>query len=506
MTTRIRILRPRLFFRWLPVAAFLAGGVLEPRAAEAPRLFPDYVGVTLPPNIAPLNFKVQEPGSSYRVELRSAKGPSIAISSPNPTIRIPPKAWASLLRANRGEPFYWDISARAATSGWTRFATVTNQIAREEIDAWLAYRLLRPIFNFYVHLGIYQRDLESFDQKLILENDKFEHACLNCHTPLNQRPDTFAFNIRAYSGKSPMVLVVSNQVARVDKTMGYLAWHPSGRLLAFSANKLSLFLHTRGETRDLYDARSDLGIYRVDSNTVVFPPAIAAPDRNETWPAWSPDGRYLYFSSAVPRPLEEFRRIRYDLMRAGFDIETGQWGRPELMISAAETGLSACQPKISPDGRFLLVTLCENGNFPIYQSNSDLYVMDLATRKLRRLEINSDQADTWHSWSSNSRWVVFSSKRIDGLLARPYFSYVDEQGEFHKPFVLPQEDPSFYGFCLDTFNVPELMRGPVTVKERDLARAIVEPRKVLTPQGPPAPSSPGPQPGPDPSGHPPVRE
>ena len=191
--------------------------------------------------------------------------------------------------------------------------------------------------------------------------------------------------------------------------------------------------------------------------------------------------------SAAPPPSRSKNSacIRYDLMRVSFDIQTGQWGQPELMISAAETGLSACQPKISPDGRFLLVTLCKNGSFPIYQPNSDLYVMDLATRKLRRLEINSDQADTWHSWSSNSRWVVFSSKRIDGLLARPHFSYVDEHGEFHKPFVLPQEDPAFYGFCLNTFNVPELMQGPVTVNE-----ARPRPGDCRTPQSP-DPTGPG---------------
>jgi dipeptidyl aminopeptidase/acylaminoacyl peptidase len=176
------------------------------------------------------------------------------------------------------------------------------------------------------------------------------------------------------------------------------------------------------------------------------------------------------------------------------------------MISDAETGLSILQPKISPDGRYLLVTLCKDGSFPIFKSDSDLYVMDLATRRLRRPEINSDQADTWHSWSSNSRWVVFSSKRIDGLLARPYFSYVDEHGEFHKPFVLPQEDPAFYGFCLNTFNVPELMQGPVTVKERDLARAVVEPRKVLTPQGPARDLSAGSQSAQDESGYPYVRK
>jgi len=485
--TRVWIIMRR---GWLAPAC-LAASLLGLMAAEPPRLFPDYTGVTLPPNIAPLNFKIQEPATAYRVELRAANGPPIVISSLNPAIRIPPKAWSSLLRANAGQPFYWDISARAAASGWTRFATVTNQIARENIDGWLAYRLLKPTFNYYTHLGIFQRNLESFDKRLILEQDKYNDSCLNCHTPLNRSPNTFAFNTRTDAGKNAMILVVSNQPARVDKTMGYLAWHPSGRLLAFSANKLSLLFHTRGETREVYDANSDLGIYRVDSNTCEFPPAISAPDRNETWPAWSPDGRHLYFSSAIPQPVEKLRFLRYDLMRVSFDLQTGDWGRPEVMISAAETGLSICQPKISPNGRWLLVTVCKNGSFPIFKPDSDLYALDLATRKLHRLEINSDQADTWHSWSSNSRWVVFSSKRIDGLLARPHFSYVDEQGEFHKPFVLPQEDPAFYGFCLNTFNVPELMVGPVTVTKRDLARTVVEPRKILKPQGPARPGPAG---------------
>jgi len=472
----------------------LAAGSLAPRAAELPRLFPDYVGVTLPPNLAPLNFKIQEPAISYRVELRSTQGPPITILSTKAAIRIPPKAWSSLLRANAGQPFYWDISAQTASSGWTRFATVTNRIAREDIDGWLAYRLLKPVFNYYKHLGIYQRNLGTFEQRLILEQDKYNDSCLNCHTPFNRSPDTFAFNVRTDAGKNAMILVVSNQAARVERTMGYLAWHPNGRMIAFSANKLSLLFHTRGETREVYDANSDLGVYDLAANTVSFPPAISAPDRNESWPAWSPDGRYLYFSSAERQPVEKLRLIRYDLMRVKFDPQTGQWGRPELIISEAETGLSVLEPKISPDGRLLLVTMCKSGSFPIWKPESDLWVMELATRKLRRLNINSDQADTWHSWSGNSRWVVFSSKRMDGLFARPHFSYVDEQGEFHKPFVLPQEDPGFYGSCLNTFNVPEFMEGPVTITKRDLARTVVEPRKVLTPQGPARPPSAAPPP------------
>jgi WD40-like Beta Propeller Repeat len=447
-----------------------------------PNLSPDYAGIVLPPNIAPLNFRIEEPGTRYRVEFHSSKGRVIEIEHRSAIIEIPPEPWHTLLRDNAGEPLFVNLSVRNSAGTWTRYVTITNQIAKEPIDKHLAYRLLGPLYNEYLELSIYQRDLESFEQRPILENSRFGRGCVNCHSFLNRRPDIFAVQIRNSSQPPAMLLVRSNEVARVDKTMGYLSWHPSGRLLAFSANKLSLFFHTRGETRDVYDASSDLGIYRVDSNTVVFPPPISRPDRNETWPGWSADGRHLYYSSAPPLPREKFRRIRYDLMRVRYDIDHDVWGEPETVLSAQETGLSACQPKASPDGRYLLFTMCAYGNFPIYQASSDLYLMDLATRVFRRLEINSDQADSWHSWSSNSRWIVFSSKRIDGLFARPFFSYVDAQGRFHKPFVLPQADPTFYESYLKTFNVPELVQGPVVFPELGLAKAILNPRNVLTPQ------------------------
>ncbi len=458
------------------------GAEAPPAPPPSPRIFPDYSGIVLPPNIAPLNFKVQEPGVRYRVGFRSAAGEPIEVSSRSPSIRIPPKPWRALLRANAGQPLYCEVSVQDREAQWHHFATVTNTIAREEIDSHLVYRLLKPLYNAYVHIGIYQRDLESFDERPVLRNQKFGGDCLNCHTFLNRDPATFALNVRTSNKLNPLLLIRSNEVARVDKTMGYLAWHPSGRLIAYSANKLSMFLHTRGEARDVFDARSDLGIYRVDSNTVVTPPAIALPDRNETWPAWSPDGRYLYYSSGPPLPIEQYRHIRYDLMRIRYDIDRDQWGQPEVMVSAQETGLSACQPKVSPDGRYVLFCLCNWGNFPIYQASSDLYLLDLNTRRYRRLEINSDQADSWHSWSSNSRWIVFSSKRLDGLFARPFFSYLDDEGRFHKPFLLPQADPTFYDSYLKTFNVPELVQGPVAISENDLARAILKPAKVLAPK------------------------
>jgi len=119
-----------------------------------------------------------------------------------------------------------------------------------------------------------------------------------------------------------------------------------------------------------------------------------------------------------------------------------------------------------------------------------LYLLNLATNSNtpRRLEINSAQADSWHCWSSNGRWVVFSSKRRDGLFTRPYLTHMDSTGNFSKPLLLPQKDPTFYDSFTRTYNLPELIQEPVTVSPAELARAALKPRVTLKPQ--PVPSGP----------------
>ena len=154
---------PSVLFAGAGLAGLLAAaGDYRVQAADAgapitrnqmPRLYPDYTGIVLPPNIAPLNFRVEEPGVRYRVEMRSTQGAPIVITTRSPAVEIPLKAWGALLRAHAGEPLYWDISVQNPATGWTRFQTVTNLIAREEIDGHLVYRLLKPLYNTYQHLG-----------------------------------------------------------------------------------------------------------------------------------------------------------------------------------------------------------------------------------------------------------------------------------------------------------------------------------------------------------------
>jgi len=111
-------------------------------------------------------------------------------------------------------------------------------------------------------------------------------------------------------------------------------------------------------------------------------------------------------------------------------------------------------------------------------------MMDLRTKKYQRLDaVNSNRSECWHSWSSNGRWFVFSSKRRDGLLTRPYFSYFDSQGQAHKPFLLPQKDPAdFYDSLPQMINLPELVTGPVPYGQRTWFKAIFSPDHRVVPK------------------------
>ena len=87
-------------------------------------------------------------------------------------------------------------------------------------------------------------------------------------------------------------------------------------------------------------------------------------------------------------------------------------------------------------------------------------------------EVNSDDVESYHAWSSNGRWMLFTSRRDDGGYTRLYIAYFDKEGKAHKPFLLPQRDPHFYGDYYKSYNVPEFMVEPVAVSPQEFARYL----------------------------------
>jgi hypothetical protein len=459
-------------------------------AHRVPRIQPDYTDTVIPPNIAPLNFAVVEPGIEYRVRIHGTEGEDIVVASSDPSIVIPQRSWRQLLGRNRGGQLLFDIYAKGNDGRWFRFDPIKNDVAREEIDSHLAYRLLGPVCNLYRKMGIHQRNLENYDESPIVTNDSFG-GCVNCHSFANNCPDKYCLHVRPGEDKKScaagMIVArdgrafrLKTQTAAAPKPPAYTSWHPGGSIAAFAMIRPGQCFRGAGaEIRDVFDHESDLAAVNVETGAVSSSPRIADPARQETFPTWSADGKTLYFVAAdalgggSKHPaVTDIKRLMYDLMRVRYDAEKDAWGRPEIVLSSVETGKSISEPRTSPDGRHLLFCMSDYGGFPVHQSSCDLYLMDIKSGKYRRLECNSEQSDSWHCWSSNSRWIVFSSKRDNGLLARPYFSYIDPEGREHKPFVLPQKDPKFYDTWIRTYNVPELISGPVTVPQEKILQAI----------------------------------
>ncbi len=462
-------------------------------ADRSASIVPDYSGIVIPYNIAPMNFRVKESGEEFFVCIKSKRGDEIKVNSKSGIIQIPQGKWESLLKENIGAELIIDVFVKSQDGRWTRYKSIVNQIANDPIDSYIVYRRFKPLFNIYKNMGIFQRHLGSFDEHTVYHNRLAEENCVNCHNFWKNGVDRWLLHMRGGVTTS-MLLVTDEKVQKIDtKTkfngpVAYPAWHPSGDLIAFSVSKLILFFHQVGECRDVLDQYSDIVVYDIHMNTIVTAPQISSPDRLEIWPEWSPDGKTLYFCSA-PK-IEEFENlkkqgelaydeIKYDLMRITYDPINRTWGKVEVVIQSAKLGLSITEPRISPDGRFLLFTAAEYSQFPSYIQSADLYLLDLKTNKWKKLEVNSDKVDSFHSWSSNGRWFVFASKREDGLFTRLYFSSIDSLGNVTKQFILPQKDPSFYDTYLEIYNVPEFTKERITINPQVLAKAALSTTETI---------------------------
>ena len=171
--------------------------------------------------------------------------------------------------------------------------------------------------------------------------------------------------------------------------------------------------------------------------------------------------------------MQCYDSIYYDLKSVPFNPGTRTFGEPRTEVHAAIHRHSITLPRISPDGRYVLYTQGDYGQFHIWHKSSDLWVKNLQTDSCYNLrEANSPDTDSFHSWSSNGRWIAFSSRRIDGNYTRVFIAYFDRQGHAHKAFLIPQENPEHNTLLLKSYNVPELTRDAVTISQADLGRCV----------------------------------
>jgi Tol biopolymer transport system component len=215
-------------------------------------------------------------------------------------------------------------------------------------------------------------------------------------------------------------------------------------------------------------------VYDVNRHEIVTSDLLSSDKAFETLPTFSPDGRSLYFCSSVaalPMP-ERFREIKFSLCRIDFNPEDCSFGtQVDTLFNARTEGRSVSFPRISPDGKYLVFALGDYGNFTIWHKEADLYCIDMSNGAISPMTaLNSDDAESYHSWSSNSRWLTFGTRRDDGLYTKPYFAYIDSEGNARKPFLLPQKNPlKYYQTHMYAYNIPEFVSGKVKYDGREIA-------------------------------------
>ena len=448
-------------------------GMKEPaeQTSSLPTIFPDYSGVTIPLNIAPLNFMMENADHVQARFLVDGKE-MLAVAGEDGVVDVPESDWHQLLGQVAGKTMQVEVAAwDGRHPDGVRYQPFSLEVSKDSIDPWIAYRLIEPGYEPWRYMGIYERNLSDFEEIEVVSNKETKNACINCHHFDRRSAKRMMFHARGANGGT--IFLENGHVKKVDpksmepfKGAVYPAWHPEGRYIAFSSNMTQQSFFGQGrQALEVYDKGSDLLIYDTKENKMVTDERFLNEDAMETFPAWSPDGKWLYFCSSPAKKLpDERKEVHYSILRVAFDGKTGVLGEQvDTVYNARTAHASASFPRISPDGRYLLFTKAANATFPIWHPEADLKMLDLMTGKQVDIDRINDprQADSYHSWSANGRWVMWGSRRLDGRYTRVFFAHFDKNGKMSKPFLLPQKDPRQNTLRLKSFNIPEFVDGKI---------------------------------------------
>ena len=247
---------------------------------------------------------------------------------------------------------------------------------------------------------------------------------------------------------------------------------PTGRYVISTVKDRSVFVAVPDImfSQLFFPIKGILVVYDRETKKFTALPGADDPQYVQTNAAWSPDGKEIVFARAkayhaehleqqnsvlvdtkdVPEFTVEKKPFRYDLYRIPFN--DGNGGTPEPLRGASNDGMSNYFPKYSPDGKWIV--FCKAKSYMLLQPDSELYIIPAAGGVARRLRYNTARMNSWHSWSSNSRWLVFSSK-VNTPYTQLFLTHIDENGNDSPPVLLERfTSPD------RAANIPEFVKLP----------------------------------------------
>lgn len=451
-----------------------------------PDIYPDYKGVTVPVDIAPLNFNATRDGvEAIYAAIRGSKGGSMTTEGYYADFDI--DDWHALTEQNKGGWLTVTVTIKRGGK-WTEYKPFNIYISRYPLKAWgLTYRLIDPGYEVGGDIGIYQRSLSDFSEYSILTEKAVPGRCMNCHTPNRTNPDEFTTQIRGENGgtliyKDGRATWLNTKTDSTKAAGSYASWHPQGRYVAYATNAVwQSFFTGRGSNLEIYHTFSNIVLLDTKTNELILSPLLND-SAQEIFPAFSANGKTLYYSSSRKLDLPgEYLMVKCSICSIPFDAKAGSFGnRVDTLLNGERDNRSYILARPSYDGRWLMYTVASRSNFPIAQRDADLWMMDLKTRHTWPLTIcNTNETESYHNWSADSHWFVFSSKRGDGVHTRLYLASIDDKGNATKPFLLPQRNPwKYYHAQFKAYNVPDFTLHKVNLDMHQVARDILDGKRI----------------------------
>ncbi len=340
---------------------------------------------------------------------------------------------------------------------------VTIKTSKDSVGAPILYRTVPLPFGFAVdnletiswRLG----DISRKRPKVVLQNMP---VCANCHS-LTRDGSVLAMDVDYGNDKGSYFVGPTDEVVSLDVediitwsdykredgelTFGLLSSiSPEGRYALSTVKDRSIFVRvdSLAYSQLFFPIKGIIGIYDRKKDEFSSLPGANDPNYCQSNPVWSPDGKDVVFTKSRYYRFPEAERrkdvvlptrfakvflsgkepYKYSLYRVPFN--GGEGGEAVPIEGASHNGKSNYFAKYSPDGKWIVFTRAEN--FMLLQPDAKLYIMPAEGGESRLMNCNQPGTmNSWHSWSPNGKWLVFSSK-ARGPYTQLYLTHIDEEG------------------------------------------------------------------------------
>jgi len=129
----------------------------------------------------------------------------------------------------------------------------------------------------------------------------------------------------------------------------------------------------------------------------------------------------------------------------------GAGGAATTVAGASGDGTWNYFARYAPNGRWISFCRGDASRGVYARRSSDIWLVAAGGGEARRLRLDAPNAmDSWHSWSSDSHWLAFSSNREASGMTALYLAYVDDEGREYPPFKVA-------GFDAAKVNTPQFV-------------------------------------------------